>query len=175
MDPNHLVVEYTPALAEERVARRAAAVRGSLIGLGFLVGIVVIVLIVNRQDKPWSDETYQLWFGVLAGLALARLLITAVFWWVAKRYRARIPQGLAMVVSREGIATADGTWDWPTISRFGTRRRMQFGPEYVLRVGSAPKKTFAVDDLTAFPSAIDSAVRVYSEGAVTLDLRGIDR
>lgn len=142
---------------------------------GLSLAFCVLVLLFWSSD--WSPAMKWGLIGVWLGLSLVWLIISIVGFARAKRDLALIEQGPALVISPAGIrlhAPRERQLGWHEISSVRVAgMSLGAGPDLVIG-GEEELGRVPLSFLDALPGSIDSALRAYSLGRVSLDLSSLD-
>lgn len=167
----------TPLPTAARVTAARSALRWRIVST--LVSGLIFGLIVYFLGRDWSAT----WTWVFIGLWVA----TSVFWLVisivslrnAKRDLGRISEGVAFYLDAEGVefvTPAAPKVAWGDVSALKlVGHSAGAGPRIALMSNDALVAQVPVSFIDAAPEIVDSMVRAYSLGRVSLDVTALDK
>lgn len=171
-----MLVGYTPVAMTKRAAMIRKLMFRQWLGVGISLLISVVWWLIFRPEV----DSLLFWLLIASvALSLARVVITGVRLWRARRTIGRIPLGPAFQIDNHGVVLATvGTGErigWPDIRVVKGRGKL-FNPGPRLEFGWQPDGHWSVPiiQLDAAPKSIDSALRAFSLGRFGLDLSAVD-
>ncbi|MDO5500265.1 MAG: hypothetical protein Q4F67_11380 [Propionibacteriaceae bacterium] len=176
---HELPVDYDAAIPASRAADQRRRIVGGSISTGIsVIGVVAVLLFVwLRRDWQFSEVTTMLtWVFASSAVIGSVILIARAIWLSRLRQGVRaVGDGLAMVLSRDGIETEDGLMPWDRIARIAAAKGKP-GHGYRLLVECVDGATteFPLEGLGILPGTLDSAARAYSAGRHGIDLSIVD-
>ncbi|WP_026927246.1 hypothetical protein [Granulicoccus phenolivorans] len=171
---DQLAISFDPVPARTRAS---GALVSLIVAVAFGLLSTAVVLVVWLLVGASSLLVTLALVGIVAIASIALRML----WWVRLRADAQgVGEGLALILSRAGVATAAGQIPWANIDRvavtgngIGRSPRLQFTRA---EPGEATQTPIDVplNGLDVSPAVVDSAVRAYSGGRLGVDLRQLD-
>lgn len=173
MAPDELVVNFNPIPAAERVANYHGMMRSRAIWFGVAL-VLCLVLYVWQRDSLSVVSTVLL-FVVGLGGSLVWLGFAVVMWQLCRRSLRALGEGVAVRIGRQGIEVTDRFVAWDQIERVSTQRGpICVGPRLTVVERGRSAYLVPLTYLDALPGTLDSALRAYSGGRVSLDVTHLD-
>ncbi|GAB3622707.1 hypothetical protein GCM10027418_07890 [Mariniluteicoccus endophyticus] len=167
-------IAYDPSVVEERLSNQRRRIIGSAAGI--LTPLVIGALMtgyfftLGRGQMP-DGALESLWTIAGIGSAISVLLTIAYALWRWRTTRLRVAPGLAMQLSPLGIEVEQAQIPWSAVTRMDTVWS-RTGEGHLLRIShtGGPPVELPFESLGIKPGSLDSAVRAYSDGRVSIDL-----
>ncbi len=181
MQPNPLdyafVTSFSPVPMAAAVAQLRASVRSTLFSTVFSLGLTAFIW---WRSRP-VEGTFKWVLIAFIVLAVLRPIILWVRIWRAQRILAKVGQGPALRVDPLGLVLAtDQGYErvhWTQVEEVGAKPHHKLpGHDLIVRkVGVKEPWRIPFAFLDVMPGSIDSALRAHTLGAVTLNLKKLDR
>lgn len=174
-----LPINYDPSALAARAAAHQRRILLGCISTGVaLVGLIGVLLFVFLRRDGNFDEVLAMLTWVFGSSVVfgGAILIGQLMWLRRLRTGVRaVGDGLAMILSAEGIEHATGAVRWDEVARVAAARGKP-GHGYRLHVERTDGAgfDFPLEGLAILPGTLDSATRAYSAGRHGVDLSVVD-
>lgn len=170
---SQLVVNHAPEVVERKVSatKLSLTLRLILSGVGLLIvgGLYL-----------WRGDTFpgEISWVLIASLSLTLLLCLGhALWFVRLRGERKVTgTGPALVMSPDGVQTADGAIGWDDLDQLRAIPGAKRGHGYRLEALATDGRSLTVplEALDMLPGTLDAAARAYSYGRHGVDLSVVD-
>lgn len=167
-------IAYDPSVVEERLSNQGRRIWTSAIGIltPLVIGAVMTAYFftIGRGQLP-EGGLEALWTIAGIGSGISVVLTIAYALWRWRTTRLRVAPGLAMQLSPLGIEVEQARIPWEAVTRLDTVWS-RTGEGHLLRIThtDGPPVEMPFDSLGIRPGSLDSAVRAYSDGRLSIDL-----
>ncbi|MCL1907182.1 MAG: hypothetical protein FWG08_04625 [Propionibacteriaceae bacterium] len=166
--PEQLLVGFDPSTAQARVAMARSRIPMRVVWVIF-AALISGVLYYLRKEM-FTPLFAGLLFGLSIGISLLMLLQSIFAWIGAKKYLAKLPQGIAAAVDRQGVWVRGTGMAWADVTALRvTRGNFGRAPTFQVTRIDGQVASLQLDDVDVMAGTIDAAVRAYSAGAHYVD------
>lgn len=168
-----MVVNHAPEVVERKVSATRLSLTLRLIFSG--VGLLALAGLYLWRGSTFPGELTWI-LAISLGLTLL-LCLAHTLWFVRRRgERKATGTGPALVMSPDGVQTADGAIGWDDLELLraipGAKRGFGYRLEALARDGRSLK--VPLEALDMLPGTLDAAARAYSYGRHGVDLSVVD-
>lgn len=175
-----LPILFDARAADARIAGQRRKLIWQLVSVTLTTIGLLICLGASIFAPQWVEEhvwvqAMQWVLGITAVTGLLTLLANLLWMRQLRAGRREIGQGLAMVLSHDGIETEKGAWRWEDMQAVqALPGKVGHGYRLAIIPSQGPGVQLPLEALTLMPGSLDSAARAYSAGRHGVDLRALD-
>lgn len=170
---SQLVVNHAPEVVERKVSATRLSLTLRLILSG--VGLLVLAGLYLWRGSSFPGEVSWI-LMVSLGFTLVLCLVHALWFFRLRGERKVTGTGPALVMSPDGVQTADGAIGWDELEQLraipGAKRGFGYQLEVLAHDGRS--LTVPLEALDMLPGTLDAAARAYSYGRHGVDLSVVD-